>query len=104
MRGKNQGYPIGAIYRMCGKMAMVIASHLAHSKMANRVKSRLGHEVSPSSPSGAGTLVQHCQVRLQVPTTKHSKASVTLFNNGAKNARLLKPWPQLKGQRFNPNE
>jgi hypothetical protein len=72
-------------------MVPVIMPHLTYSEMANRVKGRLVQRVSPSSPSGAGTLVQHCQVRLQVLTTRHSKARVTLFSSGVKNAGLSKP-------------
>jgi hypothetical protein len=59
MRGKNQGYPTGAIYRKCvwgGGAALVIEPCLMHSKMANRVNNGPGQEVSPS---GAMNLVQH---------------------------------------------
>jgi hypothetical protein len=82
-------------------MASIIAPHLVHSKTANRVKGRLGQEVSPS---GVGTFVQHCQVRLWVLITRRSKVRVTLFNSEAKNTRLLKPWSQIKERKFNPNE
>jgi hypothetical protein len=66
-------------------MTLVIAPCLTHSEMANRVKGRLGQEVSLSSQIGVVTLVQHCQVRLQVSITSRSKARVMLFSSRAKN-------------------